>query len=92
MSAREILDSIEPHFTKGGRFEKYYGLYEMVDTFIYTPSDVTRGTTHVRDGNDLKRTMTFVVIATLFCVLMAMYNTGYQANLAMEAMGLEKNR
>ena len=70
--------------------EKYYGLYEMVDTFIYTPSDVTRGTTHVRDGNDLKRTMTFVVIATLFCVLMAMYNTGYQANLAMEAMGVEK--
>jgi Na+-transporting NADH:ubiquinone oxidoreductase subunit B len=90
MSAREILDSIEPHFTKGGRLEKYYGLYEMVDTFIYTPSDVTRGSTHVRDGNDLKRTMTFVVIATLFCVLMAMYNTGYQANLAMESMGLGK--
>jgi Na+-transporting NADH:ubiquinone oxidoreductase subunit B len=33
--------------------------------------------------------MTFVVIATLFCVLMAMYNTGYQANLAMGTMGLE---
>ena len=90
MSAREILDSIEPHFTKGGRLEKYYGLYEMVDTFIYTPADVTRGFTHVRDGNDLKRTMTFVVIATFFCVLMAMYNTGYQANHAMEVMGLEK--
>ncbi|MGR9044043.1 MAG: NADH:ubiquinone reductase (Na(+)-transporting) subunit B [Gammaproteobacteria bacterium] len=90
MSARDFLDSIEPHFAKGGKFEKYYGLYEMVDTFIYTPSEVTRGWTHVRDGNDLKRTMTFVVIATFFCVLMAMYNTGYQANLAMEAMGLEK--
>ena len=90
MSARKILDKVEPYFTKGGRLEKYYGLYEMVDTFIYTPADVTRGTTHVRDGNDLKRTMTFVVIATFFCILMAMYNTGYQANLAMEAMGLEK--
>jgi Na+-transporting NADH:ubiquinone oxidoreductase subunit B len=88
MSAREILDSIEPHFTKGGKLEKYYGLYEMVDTFIYTPSDVTRGTTHIRDGNDLKRTMTFVVIATVFCVFMAWYNTGYQANLAMKAMGV----
>jgi len=87
MSARDFLDSIEPHFTKGGKFEKYYGLYEMVDTFIYTPSDVTRGTTHVRDGNDLKRTMTFVVIATAFCILMAWYNTGYQANLAMEKIG-----
>jgi Na+-transporting NADH:ubiquinone oxidoreductase subunit B len=88
MSARDILDSIEPHFTKGGKFEKYYGLYEMVDTFIYTPSDVTRGTTHIRDGNDLKRTMTFVVIATAFCVLMAWINTGYQANLAMQTMGV----
>ena len=90
MSARKILDKVEPHFTKGGKLEKYYGLYEMVDTFIYTPADVTRGTTHVRDGNDLKRTMTFVVIATFFCILMAMYNTGYQANLAMETMGLEQ--
>ncbi len=87
MSARKFLDSLEPHFAKGSKLERYYGLYEMVDTFIYTPSDVTSGKTHVRDGNDLKRTMTFVVIATLFCVLMAMYNTGYQANLAMETLG-----
>jgi Na+-transporting NADH:ubiquinone oxidoreductase subunit B len=90
MSARDFLDRIEPHFTKGGKFEKYFGLYEMVDTFMYTPADVTRGKTHVRDGNDLKRTMTFVVIATFFCVLMAMYNTGYQANHAMEVMGVKE--
>ena len=90
MSARDFLDKIEPHFTKGGKFEKYFGLYEMVDTFMYTPADVTRGKTHVRDGNDLKRTMTFVVIATFFCVLMAMYNTGYQANHAMEVMGMKE--
>jgi Na+-transporting NADH:ubiquinone oxidoreductase subunit B len=89
MSARKFLDIVEPHFTKGGKFEKYYGLYEMVDTFIYTPSNVARGRTHVRDGNDLKRTMTFVVIATAFCVFMAWYNTGYQANLAMKEMGVE---
>jgi Na+-transporting NADH:ubiquinone oxidoreductase subunit B len=87
MSARKFLDSLEPHFAKGSKLERYYGLYEMVDTFIYTPADVTRGKTHVRDGNDLKRTMTFVVIATFFCIMMAMYNTGYQANLAMEALG-----
>lgn len=89
MSARDFLDKLEPHFTKGGKFEKYYGLYEMVDTFIYTPADVTRGTTHVRDGLDLKRTMTYVVIATAFCILMAWFNTGYQANLAMQSMGVQ---
>lgn len=90
MSARDFLDKIEPHFTKGGKYEKYFGLYEMVDTFLYTPSAVTSGKTHIRDGNDLKRTMTFVVIATFFCVLMAIYNTGYQANHAMEVMGAKQ--
>ena len=30
MSLRSALDSMEPHFEKGGRFEKFYALYEMV--------------------------------------------------------------
>lgn len=90
MSAtRRFLDKLHPHFSKGGKYEVFYGLYEMVDTFLYTPPDVTRGTTHVRDGNDLKRTMTYVVIATSLCILMAFYNTGYQANSAMQSMGIE---
>jgi hypothetical protein len=37
----------------------------------------------VRDAIDLKRMMITVVIALLPCVLFAMYNTGYQANLAI---------
>lgn len=86
---RDFLDNIYPYFRKGGRFEKFYGLYEMVDTFLYTPSDVNIGTTHIRDGLDLKRTMTYVVIATFFCVVMAWFNTGYQANSAMAAMGID---
>ncbi|MEN8260068.1 MAG: NADH:ubiquinone reductase (Na(+)-transporting) subunit B [Pseudomonadota bacterium] len=88
-ASRRLLDKLHPHFTKGGRYEIFYGLYEMVDTFLYTPPDVTRGATHVRDGNDLKRTMTYVVIATALCILVAWYNTGYQANSAMEALGIE---
>ncbi|MCH9698278.1 MAG: NADH:ubiquinone reductase (Na(+)-transporting) subunit B [Gammaproteobacteria bacterium] len=87
-STRQFLDSIKPHFVEGGRLQKLYPIYEMVDTFIYTPGDVTHGTVHVRDIIDLKRTMTYVVVATVFCVLMACYNTGYQANLAMSEAGL----
>jgi len=61
----------------------------MVDTFLYTPPDVTSGATHVRDAIDLKRVMTYVWIAALPCLLMALINTGYQANLAMQSLGLE---
>jgi Na+-transporting NADH:ubiquinone oxidoreductase subunit B len=85
---RNYLDSIHPHFVKGGAYEKYYAIYEMVDTFLYTPKDVTSGSTHVRDAIDLKRVMTYVFIAALPCVMMAMWNTGHMANMAMADLGL----
>ncbi len=80
---RSIFDSQARHFGKGGKLEFAYPLYEMVDTFLYTPGTVTKGASHVRDGLDVKRMMTTVVIALLPCVFMAMYNTGYQAHLAI---------
>lgn len=76
---RKLLDSIEPLFHKGGRLEKLYPLYEANDTFLYTPGEVTKGGTHVRDAIDTKRMMSIVIVALLPCILMAMYNTGYQA-------------
>ena len=85
---RRSLDRIEPLFARGGRFETFNALYEMVDTLLYTPSDVTRSSPHVRDAMDLKRLMIFVVIAVTPCLLVGMYNIGYQANTAIQAMGL----
>jgi Na+-transporting NADH:ubiquinone oxidoreductase subunit B len=86
---RRYLDGLHPLFAKGGRFERYNAIYEMVDTLLYTPSDVTRTSPHVRDSLDLKRLMIFVVLAVTPCALVGMYNTGYQADTAMLAMGLE---
>lgn len=80
---RAILDSLGEHFEPGGRLERLYPLYEAADTFLYTPGSSTRGASHVRDGLDVKRMMVTVVVALLPCVAMAMYNTGYQANLAI---------
>ncbi len=85
---RRYLDRLEPLFARGGRFEKYNALYEIVDTLLYTPADVTRSSPHVRDAMDLKRLMIFVVIAVTPCLLVGLYNTGYQANTAIQAMGL----
>ncbi len=78
---RKILDSQAPLFKENGKLEKLYPLYEAADTFLYTPGEVTRGPSHVRDALDLKRMMSIVVLALLPCVVMACYNTGYQASL-----------
>ncbi|MCC6697271.1 MAG: NADH:ubiquinone reductase (Na(+)-transporting) subunit B [Candidatus Hydrogenedentes bacterium] len=81
---RDMLDKQRPLFEKGGKFEKLHPLFEANETFLFTPGRVTDGPSHVRDGIDLKRMMTVVVVALLPCMAMAMYNTGYQANLAIE--------
>ncbi|MCB9639695.1 MAG: NADH:ubiquinone reductase (Na(+)-transporting) subunit B [Myxococcales bacterium] len=84
---RSLLDKLEKPFSKGQPLEKLYPVYEMHDTILYTPGQVTQGNTHVRDALDLKRMMITVVIALLPCFLMAFYNTGYQANLAIAKYG-----
>ncbi len=86
---RKMLDNVEPLFVKGGRFERFHAMYEMVDTLFYSPPDVTRGSPHIRDAIDLKRVMIMVVFAATPCALVGMWNTGYQANTAILAMGLE---
>ncbi len=81
---RDRLDRIAPNFERGGRLHRWHPLWEAVDTFLYSPGSVTRTGSHVRDAVDLKRIMMTVVIAALPCVFMAMYNTGLQANLAID--------
>lgn len=81
MGIRAFLDKIEHHFEKGGKYEKWYALYEAADTFLYRPGSVTKTTAHVRDGIDLKRMMITVWLCTFPAMFFGMWNTGYQANL-----------
>ena len=89
MWLRDVLDNIEPHFEKGGRFEKFYSVYEMVDTIFYSPGHVTKTSSHVRDAVDMKRVMTTAWWCAFFPMFAGMYYAGLQANLAMDAMGVE---
>lgn len=85
MGLRAFLDKIEHNFEKGGKYEKWYALYEAVDTFMYKPSDVTKTTSHVRDGIDLKRMMITVWMCAFPAMFFGMWNIGYQANQVFAA-------
>jgi Na+-transporting NADH:ubiquinone oxidoreductase subunit B len=86
MGLRNFFDRIEPHFVKGGKYEKLFPIYEMVESFIYTPKMVTKAAPHARSYVDMKRIMTYVVIATIPCIIMGLYNVGLQVNSAYEAI------
>jgi Na+-transporting NADH:ubiquinone oxidoreductase subunit B len=85
---RSFLDRLEPLFTKGGRFEQMHALFEAVDTFLFSPPDLARGSPHVRDALDLKRVMIIVVLASTPAAIFGMWNTGYQGNMALQSLGL----
>jgi Na+-transporting NADH:ubiquinone oxidoreductase subunit B len=81
---QKFFDKIEPLFEKGGKYEKYYTLYEGHRTILFRPKLVTgKKGVQVRDANDLKRTMITVVIAMIPCLLFGIWNIGHQHFLAI---------
>ena len=85
---RNLLDKIEPKFHKGGKWEKWYALFEAIDTALYKPADITKNGAHVRDNIDLKRVMITVWVATFPTMFFGMWNIGFQANTIMAEMGM----
>lgn len=84
MSLKHFLERIEPSFEKGGKYEKWYALYEAFATIMYTPGLVTKNGTHVRDSIDLKRIMIFVWLALFPAMFFGMFNIGHQAVEALQ--------
>jgi Na+-transporting NADH:ubiquinone oxidoreductase subunit B len=85
MSLRAYLDRIEPNFHPGGKYEKFYALYEAVDTIFYAPGTTTKSSAHVRDGIDLKRIMITVWLCTFPAIFFGAYFLGQNASEAIAA-------
>lgn len=81
---RDALDKVKPHFEKGGKWEKFYYVYEAHDTLLFAPNHTTKSSgVQIRDAVDMKRLMMTVIIALIPCLLFGIYNTGYQHYLAL---------
>lgn len=88
MGLKRFLEEKEPLFTSGGKYEKWYALYEAVTTALYTPGNVTRKFLHVRDVLDSKRMMILVWLSLFPAMFYGMYNVGAQAIVALNQLGL----
>ena len=87
---KRYLDRLRPLFAKGGRFEKYYPVFEMVDVFLYSSPETTHTAPHVRDGIDLKRLMMYFVVVLFSCFCWLWFFVCYFAILALAKMGMAK--
>ena len=80
---RDALDKVKPHFEKGGKWEKFYYIYEAHETLLFVPNTTTNPKgVQVRDAVDMKRMMMTVIIAMLPCLLFGIWNAGHQHYLA----------
>ena len=75
---KNIFDKIDPHFQKGGKLEKMHPAYDAFRTMAFVPAHTTSNGTHIKDAIDLKRTMAFVVLAMVPCIIFGMWNIGDQ--------------
>ena len=62
---------------------KYHPVVESFDTIHFTPNLTTKSGAHIRDAIDLKRTIFFVILAMVPCLLFGMWNVGHQHFLAL---------
>lgn len=86
---RNLFDNLKPHFTEGGKYEKFFPVYDAFETFAFVPGHTTHSGAHIRDGVDLKRTMFTVIIAMTPALLFGMWNIGLQH---FRALGLEADK
>ena len=78
---RNLVDKIKPTFSKGGKLGFLHSTFDAFETFLFVPNTTTQHGAHVRDCNDMKRTMITVVVALIPCLLFGCYNTGLQVGL-----------
>lgn len=77
-----IFDRARPYFSKGGKLQMLGPFFDAAESFFFIPGTQIAQAPHVRDHLDLKRFMSFVLIALVPTVFFGIYNAGYQSHLA----------
>ena len=77
------LKSTLHNFKEKNKDKKWLPAFSAFHTFLFMPNDTTKGGTHIKAADDLKRTMNTVILALIPCLIFGMFNAGYQHYLAL---------
>lgn len=79
-----IEEKIAPNFAKGGKYEKYWSIYDCFHTFLFVPrTTAPKHGVQVHDSVDSKRVISMVILALMPALLVGLWNVGYQHDLAL---------
>ncbi|PID74046.1 MAG: NADH:ubiquinone reductase (Na(+)-transporting) subunit B [Desulfobacterales bacterium] len=80
-TVNRIADQVRPHFSGNGCLARLHPFYDAIETVLLWPDRTTAAAPHIRDGIDLKRFMSLVIVSLLPPLLFGLYNTGLQSRL-----------
>lgn len=81
---KDKFEELRPHFEEGGKYEKWYFIFEAHETLFLQPKDTAKPKgAHIRDAIDMKRLMVTVIIALVPCLLFGIWNAGHQHYIHM---------
>ena len=80
MGLKSTLHQLKEKF-KGKKMAPAFNAFH---TFLYLPNEVTKGGTHIKAADDLKRTMNTVILSLVPCLIFGIFNTGYQHYKAID--------
>ena len=72
------LDKVRDQFEEGGKFQRFYPLFEATDTILFSTDEKTNSGPHIRDSIDTKRVMILVVLTLIPLYIFGSINIGYQ--------------
>jgi len=84
---KNFFEKLQPHVQKGAKYHWLHSTYDAFFTMAFVPKKTSDSGTHIHDHIDLKRTMSFVIIALVPALLFGMYNTGFQHFKAIGELG-----
>jgi Na+-transporting NADH:ubiquinone oxidoreductase subunit B len=76
---RKLFDSGRKYFESGGKLERLSPFFDATESFLFIPAIEARNRPYIRDGLDVKRFMSIVILALLPPLIFGIYNTGYQS-------------
>jgi len=79
MGLKEKLNNIKER----GKGKKWLPAFEAFHTFVFTPNETTDSGGHIKGADDLKRTMTMVILPLIPIFIFSMFNVGYQQYIAV---------
>lgn len=79
MGLKEKLHNIK----EKGKGKKWLTAFSAFHTFMYSPNETTRSGGHIKGADDLKRTMTSVILPLTIVLIFGMFNAGFQQHVSV---------